>query len=32
MHPAQHSHNRQDLVGQPETGAAAMTGPSPRLS
>jgi len=29
MHPAQHSQNRQDPVGQPETGAAALTGPAP---
>ena len=29
MHPAQHSHNRQDPARQPETGTAAMTGSAP---
>ena len=29
MHPTQHSQNRQDPAGRPETGAPAMTGPAP---
>jgi hypothetical protein len=29
MHPAQHSRNRQDPTGRPETGAAAEPSPAP---
>ena len=29
MHPTQHSHNRQNPGRRPDTGAAAMTGPTP---
>ena len=29
MHPAQHSHNRQDPARPPDTGAAAEPGPAP---